>query len=182
MKILVIDIETTGFSHSNDFILEIGAVELNLQTKEIKVVFDERIIEEGLTDEKLEKSWIWENSDISSTFKESAITLEDARIVFQSILDKYPLGFTAFNKKFDEGFLEDRNFKLPKSLDCPMLLSTDVVKIKGKYGKYKWPKVQEAYDFFFPRNDYIEKHRGADDAYNEAKIVHKLYELGLFEV
>jgi DNA polymerase-3 subunit epsilon len=56
-----------------------------------------------------------------------------------------------------------------------------VCKIPGNYGKYKWPKVEEAYDFFFPNNNYVEKHRGADDAFHEADIVYELHKIGLFK-
>jgi len=30
----------------------------------------------------------------------------------QEVLDQYPLGCTAFNKKFDFGFLKDRGLKI----------------------------------------------------------------------
>lgn len=63
-----------------------------------------------------------------------------------------------------------------------MLLSTDVVKMPSPRGGYKWPKVQQAYDFFFPDNEYTEQHRGADDAFYEADIVYKLYEMGKFKI
>jgi DNA polymerase-3 subunit epsilon len=70
-----------------------------------------------------------------------------------------------------------------------MLLSTNICKIphkKGKNGKRrkgnKWPSVMEAYKFFFPDNEYIEKHRGADDAFYEADIVFKLYKMGIFKI
>ena len=32
---------------------------------------------------------------------------------------------------------------------CTMKASTDICKIPGNYGKYKWPKLQEAYKHFF---------------------------------
>lgn len=84
---------------------------------------------------------------------------------------------------FDFGFLKDRGFTFPIELDCPMKLSTDICKIPSPRGRgYKWPKVQEAYDFFFPDNEYIEKHRGADDAFYEADIVYKLYQMEIFKI
>jgi len=42
--------------------------------------------------------------------------------------------------------------------------------------------VEEAFDFFFPDNEYVEAHRGADDSKHEAMIVYKLYELGVFKL
>jgi DNA polymerase-3 subunit epsilon len=45
----------------------------------------------------------------------------------------------------------------------------------------KWAG-QEAYDFFFGKTDYIETHRGADDAFHEAEIVYELYKRGIFKI
>ena len=61
-----------------------------------------------------------------------------------------------------------------------MLVSTPICKIPNKWGKDKWPKVEEAYNFFFPGNDYVELHRGADDAFHEADIVFELIKRGKF--
>jgi len=63
-----------------------------------------------------------------------------------------------------------------------MLFATKVCKIPGFYGSWKWPKVQEAWDFLFGKTNYIEKHRGADDALHEAQIVYKLYKEHGFEL
>lgn len=99
------------------------------------------------------------------------------------ILDSYPLGATAFNNEFDFGFLENRNFVFPKKLPCPMKLSTDICKIPHKNGRgNKWPTVEEAFNFFFPDANFVEKHRGADDAFHEAMIVHELFKLGVFKI
>jgi DNA polymerase-3 subunit epsilon len=42
--------------------------------------------------------------------------------------------------------------------------------------------VEEAFKFFFPESQYIEAHRGADDAKHEAMIVYELYKLGIFKI
>jgi DNA polymerase-3 subunit epsilon len=34
----------------------------------------------------------------------------------------------------------------------------------------KWPKVEEAWEYFFPDTKYIEAHRALDDAQHEALI------------
>ena len=63
-----------------------------------------------------------------------------------------------------------------------MILSTNICKLKGRYkGKYKWPSVQEAWDFYFGNTGYVEKHRGADDAFHEADIVFELIKRGLYK-
>ena len=101
----------------------------------------------------------------------------------QEIINKYPLGATAFNNVFDFDFLESRNFVFPKKLPCPMILSTNICRIPNAKGKgYKWPKVQEAYDFLFGETAYVEEHRGGDDAFHEAEIVKELYDRGVFKL
>jgi DNA polymerase-3 subunit epsilon len=182
-KILIVDIETTGFLKRGGKIVEVGIVELNLEDGSKKILFDEVCWEEGITKEECDASWIVENSTLTTEDIRKSKRLGKHRCMIQKIINRYPLGATAFNNKFDFDFLEDRGFIFRKKLDCPMLLSTNICKIPSPRGRgYKWPKVQEAYDFFFPDNEYIEKHRGADDAFYEADIVFKLYKLSIFKL
>jgi DNA polymerase-3 subunit epsilon len=184
-KILVLDIETSGFKNQGGSIVEIGIVELNLETGEVKELYDSLCKEDRFDETHTEGKfgWIFEHSDL--TFEEvmKAPEFGVVKNQVQSILDKYPLGCTAFNNSFDFGFLRDRGIKI-KGLPCPMILSTSICKLPNRngYGGYKWPKVEEAYDHFFPDNDYTEKHRGMDDAKHEAKIVFELWEMGIFKI
>jgi len=180
-KILILDIETTGFLKQGGKIVEIGIAELNLTNGERRIIFDKVCHEDGITKEGVEKAWIISNSDLTVEEIRNSKNLNEIRQEVQNIIDSYPLGITAFNNSFDFGFMEDRGFNMGKKLPCPMLLSTNICKIPSGRG-YKWPKVQEAYDFFFKKNDYTEKHRGADDALHEARIVHKLFEMGVFKL
>jgi DNA polymerase-3 subunit epsilon len=82
---------------------------------------------------------------------------------------------------FDVGFLSAKGLTFTE-LPCPMLLSTPLCKLPSVREGYKWPKVQEAYDFFFPGNEYVEEHRGADDAMHEAEIVYELYNRKVFKL
>jgi hypothetical protein len=65
-----------------------------------------------------------------------------------------------------------------------MLSAAPVVNLPPNpgYRDPKWPKVQEAWDFFFLRSDYLEAHRALDDARHEALIAYELYKLGKFRV
>lgn len=182
-KILIIDIETTGFLPDGK-IVEVGIVELNLDSGEKKILYDEVVHEFGTTKEEVSDSWIVQNSDLKLKDVVMSPTLEYEWTAIQYIICKYELGATAFNNKFDFDFLESRNFTFPKKLDCPMKLSTDICKIPNSKGPgYKWPKVQEAWEFFFGKDTgYIEKHRGADDAFHEADIVKELYDRGIFKI
>ena len=177
-KIAVVDIETTGFSTEKDCIVEIGIVELDLETGERTELYNQLVKEENL-EEKHKNCWVFENTDMKFDDVMNAQSLDIKTL--QAIFDKYPM--TAYNKKFDTRFLIDRGLKM-NELDCPMIIATNICKLPSKRlaGKYKWPKVQEAYDFFFPDSGYIETHRGCDDAFHEAEIVYELYKRGDFVV
>jgi len=184
MNIAIIDIETTGFSHTKNFIVEIGIVELNLLTGTTKIVFDSLVKEVGITKDDLESSWIVENGYIKTDDVLKAPSFDTLKEKIQYVINSYPNGATAYNNKFDFGFLESRDIKISFKLDCPMILATDICKLPNKngYSNYKFPKVEEAYKYLFPDSEYIELHRGADDAMHEAKIVHELYNMGVFKV
>ena len=65
-----------------------------------------------------------------------------------------------------------------------MKLATDVVKLPSTHnsGSYKYPTLEEAWQFFFSDIPYKEAHRGLDDAIHEAKIVYELYQRGIFSM
>jgi len=181
--ILILDIETTGFLNQGGKIVELGIVQLDLDTGEKEIIFNEVCHEKGITLSDIESSWIINNSDLNINCVKYSGTLESKKNRIQNILDSYPLGATAFNNDFDFGFLENRGLVFPKKLPCPMKLSTDICKIPHPNGRgNKWPKVEEAHLHFFGDIGYVEKHRGADDAFFEADIVMKLYELGIFKI
>ena len=180
-KIAVVDIETTGFFDNGGLIIEVGIVELNLKNGEVAEKFNSLVREPELS-EKDKKGWIFENSDMNFNDVEKAPLLAEMLPEIQKILDEYPLGATAFNKKFDFEFLKDRGVKA-KELPCIMLTATPIVKIPKNWGdRYKWPSVEEAWRHFFPNTPYDELHRGADDAKHEAMIAYEMYKLGKFKV
>jgi len=145
-KILILDIETTGFQKQGGSIVEIGIVELNLDNGEVNEVFSSLLKEDILTERHRRPplGWIFNNSDLTPEMVRNAPQAEGVLANVQEILDNYPLGCTAYNNKFDFGFLEDRGLKINK-LPCPMLLSTSICKIPGKRSGFKWPSVEEAF-------------------------------------
>lgn len=180
-KILIIDIETTGFSHTSGKIVEIGIVELDLATGEKQILFDQVCREEEATHEEIEASWIVQNSTLTTEEILASKFLHTLAPEIQEIISKYEHGATAFNNTFDFGFLESRGFVFPKKLPCPMRLSTGICKIPSPRG-FKWPKVEEAHKHFFGDSGYVEQHRGADDAFHEADIVYELFKMGVFQL
>lgn len=182
-KILIIDIETTDFLQRNGKIVEIGIVELDLTNGERDIIYDRVCWETGLTEKEVDDSWIVKNSDLTKEAIRTSDNLNKLKPRIQEIINEYPTGATAFNNVFDFGFLENRGFVFPKKLPCPMKLSTDICKIPSPKGfGFKWPKVEEAHKHFFGEVGYIEKHRGADDAFHEAEIVYELYKMGVFKI
>lgn len=181
--ILILDIETTNFLNKGGKIVELGAADLNLETGEIRKVFDEMTHETGITKKEAEESWIVNNSSMTVDDIRFSKNLDYIKPHFQDVIDCYPLGATAFNNVFDFGFLESRGFTFPKKLGCPMKLSTNICQLpKKRGGGYKWPSVEEAHKHFFGDVGYVEQHRGADDAMHEAQIVYKLYQMGIFKL
>ena len=63
-KILIIDIETTGFLDKGGKIVEVGIVELDTETGSRKIIFDKVTHEKGITRAEVENSWIINNSDL----------------------------------------------------------------------------------------------------------------------
>ncbi len=171
--IAVVDIETTGFSHQKDCIVEIGVCELDLDSGKCIELFN-KIVREPHFSQQYQNAWIFQNSDLRYEDVLEAKPLNDYRKELQRIFNEYSA--TAYNIRFDFDFLINRGFVL-KELPCPMVIATDILKISlPKSNKqYKWPNVQETWDFFFPNSDYVEKHRAYDDAVHEAQIVFELY-------
>jgi DNA polymerase III epsilon subunit-like protein len=182
MKIAILDIETTGFQNQGGKIVEVGIVELDLSNGNRKIVYDKVCHERPITKQEVENSWIVQNSDLTTEMIRVSPQLIHLQPEIQQILNSYSLGCTAFNNAFDFGFMESRGFWFPKKLQCPMKLSTDICKIPSPRGGYKWPNVMEAHRYFFGDVGYIEKHRGADDAYWESEIVYELFKRGIFKV
>lgn len=180
MKILVIDIETTGFLDKGGKIVELGACSLDLDTGYIDIEFDVIIKEPGLT-AKDHDAWIFQNSDLKVEHVRTAMPSDTAFKLFQEVVDRFPDGVTAFNRDFDVNFLISRGIKFGKLQPCPMKVATDVCKIPSPYGGFKYPKVTEAYEIFFPEYDYTEAHRGLSDCIDEAVLIYYLYKKGHYK-
>ncbi len=185
MKIAVVDIETTGFLNQGGLIVEIGIVGLDLQSGEITEEFDEIVNESGFSKKHTMNpyGWVFKNSDLQYEDVLAARSLEVILPDIQQVLDKYKVGATAYNKQFDFGFLTSKGLVI-KELPCIMLSSTQIVNLPPNPGftTPKWPKVEEAWEYFFPEVEYIEAHRALDDAKHEALIVLELFNRGKFVI
>jgi len=65
MKILVIDIETTGFLKEGGKIVEIGIVSLDLDNGQKEILYDKLVHERPITLKEVESSWIVQNGYIT---------------------------------------------------------------------------------------------------------------------
>ena len=174
MKILVIDIETTGFVTKTDAIVEIGLVLADTDTRTYEVVFDKVVKGKNFNPKKHSKSWIFSNSNLTIKQVEKAKPLATYQKEIQQLLDKYLV--TAFNKSFDMRFMQYNGFFVNET-KCLMESSKQYCNVKDKNGRKKKPNVEEAYKTFFPNEKYVEAHRGADDAVHETKMLFKMCDL-----
>ena len=173
----VLDIETTGWLNAGGKIVEVGVVGLHLPTGNRYQLFDAVCKEPGLA-AKDRNAWIFQNSDLTPDEVRDAPLLSDLLPQLHWVISQVR-AVTAYNKAFDLPFLRSRGLKIEHEWPCPMEVSTPICKIpRPGFRKFKWPSVEEAWAYFFPDEPYVELHRGYDDAYHEAKIVHKLYTEG----
>lgn len=184
MKIGVVDIETTDFLDRGGFIVEVGVAELDTTSGDVRGVFNSVCREPGMT-AKDRNAWIFQNSDLTVEAVRSAPLLSEILPKIQEAVSGFD-AVTAYNKSFDFTFLGDRGLVIGREWPCPMKVATPVCKIPktgrgARYGGYKWPSVEEAWNHFFPDRPYVEEHRGLDDAMHEAEIVYALHKLGLME-
>lgn len=174
MKINVLDIETTDFFNKGGLIVEIALITYDLETGEADFILDEIIKEPGFKADLHKNSWIFNNSSLTPELVENrGVDIESVREKIQTQLDLHPT--TAWNSAFDFQFLEDRKFKIWSKLTCPMKASTNYFKLPGRYGMFKWPKVEEAYRVLSQNPQYKELHRALQDTLDEAWIIRQLY-------
>lgn len=170
-EIAIIDLETTGDNFYSDSIIEIGICKLNLNTGEIKPLFDKICCEKGK--DISSDAWIFNHSNLDYYDVVNAPDISKYRREVQHILNMYPV--TSYPQNFDFTFLTNRGFKIRKKFWDPMKKLQYLLKIPHYNGDYKWPSIQEAWNYFFPESDYTPNHRALDDAIHEAQIIFAYY-------
>lgn len=84
----------------------------------------------------------------------------------------------AHNIKFDLLLVESEMIRLrlplrwPSQQFCTMDATTDICKLPGYYGQYKWPKLEEAYEHFFKK-----KLEGAHDAMTDVRACREVFDV-----
>jgi hypothetical protein len=174
MKLLVVDLETTGVFNT-DVIVEIGIALVDTDEKTIELVFDKPVKANGFDATKHKHSWIFKNSSLKLEDVDNAGLLEDYRAELQDLFDKYKM--TAYNKGFDVRFLKAAGFTLGDS-KCLMESTSQYLVFENKDGKKRKPSFEEVYNQFFGDDGkYVEKHRGGADAFDEGRLLLHLVSL-----
>jgi DNA polymerase-3 subunit epsilon len=169
MKLAIVDIETTGFvREKNNSIVEIAIVLCDTETRKTEILFNNIVRESTLSDYH-RRSWIFDHSDLKFSDVERAQDINTYRAEIQAILNKYKV--TAYNKRFDMGWLASLGFKFKES-KCLM-------ETAGEYASVLLAesislKEENVYRWLMQDRNYVEKHRALPDALDEAQILYKL--------
>ena len=164
-KIIVFDLETNGIKDCS--VLSISAIKLEVDIESLNVreigKFDRyyyrnpgekinfgAIRVNGLTDENI--SILRKDRNYSKYFEED--------YDFEDFCDGVK-HFVAHNISFDSQFL---NIPYMRKF-CTMNENVENLKIEGKYGKYKWPKLNETAKYYGIEVDELSTHRSDYDTY-----------------
>ena len=164
-KIIIFDLETNGIRDCS--VLSISAIKLEVDIESLNVreigKFDRyyyrnpgekinfgAIRVNGLTDENI--SILRKDRNYSKYFEED--------YDFEDFCDGVK-HFVAHNISFDSQFL---NIPYMRKF-CTMNENVNNVKIEGKYGKYKWPKLNETAKYYGIEVDELSTHRSDYDTY-----------------
>jgi DNA polymerase III epsilon subunit-like protein len=82
----------------------------------------------------------------------------------------------AHNVRFDRLLMDSEYSRLDRRADwpatfCTMVAATDIVRLPGNYGKYKWPSLEEAFRHFYHRAP-----AGAHDALADVRTCMAIFE------
>lgn len=147
---LIFDTETSGFPNNSlpadhpdqAHIVQLACVLLDDSMQEI-ACFKSLIYPDGWTISPGAQAVHHISQEMCENY---GITLEAALVVFNEMLSVSKI-LIAHNIKFDKQMLEiERQLEYPGELFCTMEASTALCKLPSKIpGKYKWPKLKEAY-------------------------------------
>lgn len=173
MKLAIIDIETTGFVREyGESIVELAIVLCDTNTRKTEILFSNVLKDDNFGADKHRQAWIFKHSDLTYEDVEAAKNIEHYRDELQGIFSKYKI--TAYNKKFDTGWLNSLGFKYK---DSKCLMETAKEYRSVILGETANPSVETSYQWLMKNGSYKEKHRALDDALDEAEILYKLCDI-----
>lgn len=158
----VLDLETTGLmGHPQDLILEVALAKIHKLTHQT-IALQTDIVYQDIKDQRVKHCWVVNNNIISLNEIEKGEVLEKVLEKTKKFIGE--ADYTTYNVEFDYfKFLKYFGFKYPKF--CLMERACKVLKLPNEYGydNYKWPTLQEAFNYFAPEQIRTQTHRALDD-------------------
>lgn len=146
----VFDTETPGFNQNG--IMQLGAVVLD-HNFEVVSTFATLIQPEFYGE--VEAGAFSAHGITKERCQDYGIPLKNALAILKNFMDISDV-VVAHNYAYDSRvtakcleLLNKENFLSRRRTFCTMNALTDVCRLPGKHGKYKWPKLQEAHQFMF---------------------------------
>lgn len=173
--VLVIDLETTSVDPDVAKILEVGLVSLDLDTKQITPVMD-TLVQPACPEAQWLGCWFMQNAKLDPDLIRKAPSFESIKLDLQARLDAEPV--TAFNRAYDIRVLYRHDVWAPKRAPCLMLAATPILRPPGFHSDYKFPKLSEAWAWYFRHEPFQETHRAGFDAVHEARLAATMYAHG----
>ena len=179
MKLVIIDVETTGLNVRYDFIYEVGIAFINDKSITVKryLIARELRLKDKIIMNKL-RNWPMD-IDFTPGKSEKEIIYEMNADVKEFFGDKKHI-YSAYNKSFEEKFLSEWGFPkfdicLMKDVAMPLMVRGNALPYNEKYDSYKWPKIEEALSFYGIEFDDL--HTADQDVMKEAELYLKVQEM-----
>lgn len=162
MRVLFFDTETTGFKGSR--IVQLGALLQDTETKRVLTEFNAMVLTEGVEIPEAVVEIHGISNEIADAY---GFDKDHVDAVFARMIELADV-VVAHNIDFDLNIIQTN---LPKSQAliiakehyCTMLNSMNMLKIPGRFGKFKWPKLIESYKFFFDGQEFDNAHDAMAD-------------------
>lgn len=184
--IYVLDTETTGLKgYPYDHVVDVAVCRVSLQDGKVEEVLSTVVGHDiSIWDQATRNAWIFQNTDLTlemvSDAPPAAQVAADLRRLLQG---RY---VTSFNVDFDfKKFLFHPPWDLEPHINltpCIMKRSMPICAIPGTYDKYKFPRLQEAYDMIVEGDpagiEGHQSHRALSDAVMASHVLIQLDRMG----
>jgi hypothetical protein len=97
-------------------------------------------------------------------------------LIFNEQFDRNVLNSEAARRYDTTSYLEHQRPKIR----CAMLTMASVMKIPGRYGDYKWPKLEATYEWLY-KEKFVGAHGAIADARATGWMAWSVVEMGLWE-
>lgn len=168
-KVLFFDTETTGFGKAR--LVQLGAILQDTETGRILSEFNGMVLTEGVPIPEQAAAVHGITNELADAY---GFPMEAVDAIFATMLKSTDL-VVAHNIQYDLGIVEcnlELSDKLIKTKQqyCTMLNTMDVLKLPGRYGQFKWPKLMESYVHYFEQ-----EFDGAHDAMADVRACRDVY-------